>query len=80
MPHTWFLVPGFGAQGGTAADVAPAFDAKGMGAIVNNSRGIIFAHERKEYAHLGEDRWQDAVDAATRAMIAELADAVTHSA
>jgi hypothetical protein len=29
---------------------------------------------------LGEDRWQDAVDAATRAMIAELADAVTHSA
>ena len=44
MPHTWFLVPGFGSQGGTARDVAAAFDAQGRGAIVNNSRGIIFAH------------------------------------
>ena len=44
MPHTWFLVPGFGSQGGTAADVAAAFDDHGLGAIVNNSRGIIFAH------------------------------------
>ena len=44
MPHTWFLVPGFGSQGGTARDVAAAFDPQGGGAIVNNSRGIIFAH------------------------------------
>ena len=73
MPQTWFLVPGFGSQGGTAANVAPAFDARGLGAIVNNSRGIIFAHRRLEYAdHFGETRWQAAVDAATRDMIAQL--------
>jgi orotidine-5'-phosphate decarboxylase len=42
MPHSWFLVPGYGAQGAGAADVAGAFDQDGLGAIVNNSRGIIF--------------------------------------
>jgi orotidine-5'-phosphate decarboxylase len=73
MPHTWFLVPGYGSQGGTAADVAGAFDARGLGAIVNNSRGIIFAHERPEYSQrFGAARWQEAVEAATRDMIAEL--------
>lgn len=73
MPHTWFLVPGFGSQGGTAADVAAAFDPRGLGAIVNNSRGILFAHERPEFAQrFGAARWQEAVDAATRQMIDEL--------
>lgn len=43
MPHTFFLVPGYGAQGGTAADVAGMFDQEGSGAIVNSSRGIIGA-------------------------------------
>jgi orotidine-5'-phosphate decarboxylase len=76
MPHTWFLVPGYGSQGGAAADVAPGFDAAGLGAVVNNSRGIIFAHTRPEYAEgFGAARWQDAVEAATRAMIDELAGA-----
>lgn len=73
MPHTWFLVPGYGSQGATARDVAGAFDAQGLGAIVNNSRGIIFAHARREYAEFGAARWQDAVAAATRDMIAQLA-------
>ncbi len=73
MPQTWFLVPGFGSQGGTAEDVAPAFDHRGLGAIVNNSRGIIFAHKRPEYSErFGEPRWQEAVEAATREMIAQL--------
>jgi orotidine-5'-phosphate decarboxylase len=73
MPHSWFLVPGYGSQGATAADVAGAFDASGLGAIVNNSRGIIFAHARPEYAQrFGAARWQDAVEAATRDMITEL--------
>jgi orotidine-5'-phosphate decarboxylase len=77
MPRTWFLVPGFGSQGGTAADVAAAFDARGLGAIVNNSRGIIFAHERPEYSErFGAARWQDAVNAATRDMIEQLHAAV----
>lgn len=74
MKTTWFLVPGFGAQGGTAADVAGAFDASGGGAIVNNSRGIIFAHAREPYAsRFGEANWQQAVEAATGDMIAALA-------
>lgn len=74
MPHTWFLVPGFGAQGGTARDVAAAFDASGRGAIVNNSRGIIFAHAAKAYKErFGDTRWQAAVEAATRDMIQQLA-------
>jgi orotidine-5'-phosphate decarboxylase len=73
MPHTWFLVPGFGSQGGTSANVAAAFDERGLGAIVNNSRGIIFAHERREYAdRFGQARWQDAVEAATVEMIDQL--------
>jgi orotidine-5'-phosphate decarboxylase len=77
MPHTWFLVPGFGSQGGTAADVAAAFDDRGRGAIVNNSRGIIFAHSRAEYAdRFGAAKWQEAVEAATRAMIDDLRSAV----
>ena len=73
MPHTWFLVPGFGTQGGAAADVAAAFDARGCGAIVNNSRGIIFAYKRAPYAErFGPSRWQEAVEAATREMIEQL--------
>jgi orotidine-5'-phosphate decarboxylase len=73
MPHTWFLVPGYGSQGGTAHDVALGFDANGLGAVINNSRGIIFAHQRPEYKdRFGESRWQEAVAAATDDMIAQL--------
>jgi orotidine-5'-phosphate decarboxylase len=73
MPHTWFLIPGFGAQGGTAKDCAAAFDQRGLGAIVNNSRGIIFAHSRPEYRErFGAGRWQEAVEAATQEMIGQL--------
>lgn len=73
MPHTWFLVPGFGSQGGTAADVAAAFAPDGLGAIVNNSRGILFAYRAKPYAdRYGDTQWQSAVQAATHAMIDQL--------
>ena len=46
MPHTFFLVPGYGAQGGGAKDVAGAFDANGLGAVVNSSRAILTAWEK----------------------------------
>lgn len=73
MPHTWILVPGFGAQGGTAKDVAAAMDSQGQGAIVNSSRAIIFAHARPEFKEtFGESRWQGAVEAATLLMIDQL--------
>lgn len=48
MPRSFFLVPGFGAQGGGAKDVIPCFNADGLGAIVSSSRGIIYAHEKAE--------------------------------
>jgi orotidine-5'-phosphate decarboxylase len=73
MPHAWVLVPGYGAQGGTAADVAGAFDEDGLGAVVNSSRGIIFAHACPEYRdQFGAARWQEAVEAATMKMISSL--------
>jgi orotidine-5'-phosphate decarboxylase len=73
MPHTWLLIPGFGAQGGTAKDCAAAFDEQGLGAIINNSRGIIFAHARKDLAgKFAPGRWQEAVEFATREMIDQL--------
>ncbi|MBD3328552.1 orotidine-5'-phosphate decarboxylase [Candidatus Peregrinibacteria bacterium] len=48
MPNSIFLVPGYGAQGGTAEDVAKVFDSNGLGAIINSSRGIIFAWENSD--------------------------------
>ncbi|MGL4791280.1 MAG: orotidine-5'-phosphate decarboxylase, partial [Anaerotignaceae bacterium] len=55
LPHTFFLVPGYGAQGGGAQDVSHAFDENGLGAIVNSSRGIMCAYkaekcDEKDYA------------------------------
>jgi orotidine-5'-phosphate decarboxylase len=70
MPSAWILIPGYGAQGGAARDVAAGFDHQGLGALVNSSRGIIFAHASDRYRSL--DRWQAAVESATREMIAEL--------
>lgn len=74
MKRTWFLVPGYGSQGGGAADVAGAFDEDGLGAIVNNSRGIIFAWRSPKYAEsFGEKQWERAIEQSTRDMIADLA-------
>ena len=48
MPHAFFLVPGYGAQGATGADIAWCFDANGSGAIVNASRSILCAWKKRE--------------------------------
>ena len=48
LPHTFFLVPGYGAQGGGAKDVVPAFDKNGDGAIINSSRGIMCAYQKND--------------------------------
>ena len=73
MPHSWILVPGFGAQGGSADDVKVGFDADGLGAVVNSSRHIIFAHARPEFADkFGDARWHDAVRGATELMNQQL--------
>jgi orotidine-5'-phosphate decarboxylase len=66
VPNVLFLVPGYGAQGGSAADTAAAFRADGTGAIVNSSRGITACFKPDE------PKWEDAIDRATRATIADL--------
>ncbi|MEG0756260.1 MAG: orotidine-5'-phosphate decarboxylase [Oscillospiraceae bacterium] len=62
MEHTFFLVPGYGAQGGTAEDVQYAFDHFGRGAIVNSSRGIMCAWQKT--GKNGEDYAEAAPNAA----------------
>ncbi len=71
MPNVPLLIPGLGAQGGTAKDVAAGFDENGLGAVINSSRAIIFAHSRKEFS--AQSSWQKSVEAATRATIQQLA-------
>jgi orotidine-5'-phosphate decarboxylase len=60
MPKTFILVPGYGAQGGKAEDLAPYFNKDGLGAIVNSSRGIIAAYKQKGYEKFGPEAYADA--------------------
>ncbi len=53
MPNTYFLVPGYGAQGGTASDTAHSFNKDGLGAIVNSSRGIMCAYQKDKIDEKG---------------------------
>ncbi len=46
MPHTFFLIPGYGAQGGNAQMLKSCFKADGLGGVVNNSRGILCAYRK----------------------------------
>jgi orotidine-5'-phosphate decarboxylase len=64
MPHIPFLIPGYGAQGGTAADAALGFLPDGTGAIVNASRSILYASGKKD--------WKEAAQKASKAMKEEL--------
>ncbi len=70
MPTSIFLVPGYGAQGGTAEDVAAAFNDDGLGAIINSSRGIIFAWENSDT--FTEKDYAEAAREATMEMLREL--------
>ncbi len=68
MPHIPFLIPGYGAQGGTAKDVAHGFIGDGTGAIVNASRSIIYASGKKD--------WREAAAGAAEEMAKELRSVV----
>ncbi len=72
MPHTFFLVPGYGAQGGKAEDLAVCFDKDGLGAIVNSSRGIIAAYKKDEYSKFTEKEFGLAARQAVIDMKADL--------
>lgn len=71
MPHTYFLVPGYGAQGGKAEDVAKSFNGDGLGAIVNASRSIMCAYKKNgggvgEAARAEAIRMRDDITAAIK--------------
>lgn len=72
MPNTMFLVPGYGAQGASGADLKDYFNEDGLGAVVNSSRGIIAAYKKEEYASYGDEGFAEAARAATLDMIKDL--------
>lgn len=66
MPESWFLIPGYGAQGGKAADIKASYRADGTGAIVNSSRGVTFPFKPHD------PDWEGKIVAAAAAAQAEL--------
>ena len=72
MPHTYFLVPGYGAQGATAEDLRPCFNEDGLGAIVNSSRGIIAAYKKAPYDKFGPEHFGEASRQAVLDMVADI--------
>ena len=66
MPNVWLLVPGYGAQGATAADVKAAYLPNGLGAIVNSSRGVTFPF------HPDDPNWEPKIVEAAKKAAAEL--------
>ncbi len=68
-PHIFVLIPGYGAQGGSAQGLVPNFDKKGLGGIVNNSRAILIAHKNEAYAGVS---FEKAAREATLAMRADI--------
>jgi len=69
FPGLYFLVPGYGAQGATARDIAVNFDERGLGAVVNSSRAILLAYKNVAYRDF------DFIDAARQAAL-DMRDAI----
>lgn len=55
-PHTFFLIPGYGAQGGKPEDIALGFDENGLGGIVNASRSLMCAYKSEKYFNKFEEK------------------------
>ena len=72
LPNNYILVPGYGAQGGTAKDLKAYFNEDGLGAIVNSSRGIIAAYKQEKYSKFGEENYADASRQAVIDMIEDI--------
>jgi orotidine-5'-phosphate decarboxylase len=69
-------VPGYGAQGATAADVAPLFKSDGTGALVSASRSIIYAYDSMRYMERFASEWDKAIEQACKDFVSELAQVV----
>lgn len=72
FPSLFFLIPGYGAQGGGAEDIKDGFDKKGRGAVVNSSRGINFAYRKDEFKEFGEANYAEAAGKAAENMKSEI--------
>ncbi len=68
MPNSFFLVPGYGAQGGGAEGVVPCFNSDGYGAVVNSSRGIIYAYKKYQ----NPENFAEAARKAIKLMIGDI--------
>ena len=79
MPKSYFLVPGYGAQGGGAKDILPCFNEDGLGAIVNSSRGILYTHmTNEERAQCTHREYLLRVEAATLQMQKDIYSMLQH--
>lgn len=72
LPQSILLTPGFGAQGGAAADFRPYFKSDGAGAIVVAGRSVIYAHRSPKYAEQFGTSWEKCIEQACRDFVAEL--------
>ncbi len=63
-PKCWFLVPGFGSQGATAADCVRFCNKDGLGALINASRSIIYAYDDAKYKGQFGDNWEKCIEQA----------------
>ena len=76
MPHSYFLIPGYGAQGGKAEDIALGFDENGLGGIVNASRSLMCAYK----SNLWKDKFKEEDYAkATRAEAIRMRDELNNA-
>jgi len=74
--HVWFLVPGYGSQGGTSADCVRFCKADGSGALINASRSIIYAYEKPQYKSRHGDDWKRCIEQAVIDAKVDLANAM----
>ncbi|HEY3242059.1 MAG TPA: orotidine-5'-phosphate decarboxylase [Phycisphaerae bacterium] len=79
LPHSFFLVPGYGTQGRDAAAIAPCFKSDGTGALVTASRSVIYAYEDMKYIERFTSEWEACIEQACRDFIADLGKAIPHA-
>lgn len=72
LPNSIFLVPGYGAQGGTADAIVPCFKADGTGAIITASRSILYAYEDMKYIERFPSEWDKCVEQACKDFVADI--------
>ena len=76
MPNCMLLVPGYGAQGRSAEEIAPCFKPDGTGALINASRSVLYAYENMKYIERFTSEWDRCVEQACKDLIADVARVV----